>query len=1014
MKLLANKKLSGNPEVNKIIQNLRKKKIGVNDIPEMYAQNEYIIAAELELNLRKRGRRGFDVISGLFFVEEEIVHRYYSSERIVEQKITFEDFITYYDYLSGDIYENACYKYFQCPDSIIEEKKIDVKKLYSKVAYTSDIIDNYKFESIDDEYKQVEKIKKQCVKWFEKFNGCDTYLKFADMVKKYNKSEIERYVSIEVFFYEYIFADVNDKNRFDVIMQYMATNEFPTCWVLNTLCAIYDANDVIATYDSYVDVMCTASKSTKDKRKRNLKRYVALLADGKIEFVTSAEYDEYTHFFIEKINGHNVDTGGDKTTVYRYFESFDEFVQYRNGDLTHCDLSHAVGIDISKYKTDATTKMPLSINDNLEYRVRKGYSGTKFYVKQFWTSSNGVVVKEYEHKFHYWVDFVAFLKGDLSGADLVFCDGLSNLSSWDGIDFTNAKLRSSICKKFGIEYERISIDVDLVKKFESIEKNENETSLVLSNKRDIAEMCSNNDVSLFRAATGWHSDYRKVDYISDIHLMHRIVNAKCESKEDVRYIVQKISGTIATEADSLLLIDGDVASEFDVFEMFVKMLYRMIKAKGYGTKVVFTLGNHELWNFVGYSIDQIVTVYRDLLDKYGMYLLHNDLLYYNDIKVNVIYYDELCKLSDKDILEKLRGSRYAILGGIGFSGYNEEFNANTGIYRSILSRDVEKEETKKFESLYNRLCPILSNTNTIIMTHMPLKDWSKNYEYVENFVYVNGHTHRNYFHDDGECRVYADNQIGYHNDNPHLKSLLLDNDYDYFVDYDDGIYEITAQQYNDFYRGKNITMTFTREVKTLYMLKKAGYYCFIYENKSGSLSILNGGAPKKLDEKDIQYYYDNMQLMISTLKSPLDKFTVYQEQIADEIKKIGGDGHIHGCIIDIDYNNHVYVNPIDGTITAYWASDIVNKIVYPNVRALLHKECPELYNQYLSLVAVDDKNLLVIKENTEVSFLPQEYLDTDIYKASREVKKMQRLSSNILVSWYEDSLPKRLQIEENK
>lgn len=1010
MKLLANRKLLGNPEVNKIIQNLRKKKIGVNDIPEMYAQNKHIVAAELELNLRKRGRRGFDVISGLFFVEEEIVSTF-----IVEKKMVFEDFNTYYDYLDGDIYENACYKYFQCPDSIIKDKKIDVKKLYSKVAYITDKIDNYKIDRKDDEYKQADKIKKQCVKWFEKFNSCDTYPKFVEMVKKYNKSEIQKYMDLEVFFYSYIFFDVNDKNRFDIIMQYMATNEFPTCWVLNTLCSIYDTNDVIETYDSYVDVMCTVTKSTKDKRRRNLKKYAELLADGKIEFITSAEYDKYTHFFIERIKGQNIDTKSDKTTVYRYFESFDDFVQHRNGDLTNCNLTHAVGLDVSMYKIDETTKLSVPFNENLEYDVWKGFSGTKFYVKQAWKSSNGTIVKHYEHKFEYWVDFVAFLKGDLSGADLVFCDGLSNLSNWDDIDFTNAKLRSSMYKKFGIEYEPLSIDEALVKTFEVVEQNENETSLVLSNERDIAAMCSSNDISIFQATTGWHSDYRKVDYISDIHLMHRIVNAKCESKDDVRYIVQKIVSTIAAEADSLLLIDGDVASEFEVFEMFVKMLYRKVKTRGcFGTKVVFTLGNHELWNFAGCSIEQIVAEYRKILDKYGMYLLHNDLLYYNDIQVNVIRYDELCVLSDNDITEKIRDSRYAVFGGTGFSGYNEEFNANKGIYRFTLNRDSEIEETKKFEALYNRLCPILSNTNTIILTHMPLNDWSKNREYVKNFVYINGHTHRNYFYDDGEYRVYADNQIGYRNDNPHLKSLLLDNDYDFFADYGDGIYEITAQQYNDFYRGKNIMMTFTREVKALYMLKKNGYYCFIYENKSGSLLILNGGSPRKLDRKNIQYYYDNMHLMISTLKSPLDEFTTYQEQIADKIKKIGGDGHIHGCIIDIDYNNHVYVNPIDGTITAYWASDIVHKTVYPTVPALLQQECPELYSQYMNLIASDDKNQLVVRENTEVSLLPQEYLDTDIYNASREIKKMQRLSSNILVSWFEDLLPKKLLIEESK
>ena len=76
----------------------------------------------------------------------------------------------------------------------------------------------------------------------------------------------------------------------------------------------------------------------------------------------------------------------------------------------------------------------------------------------------------------------------------------------------------------------------------------------------------------------------------------------------------------------------------------------------------------------------------------------------------------------------------------------------------------------------------------------------------ESFVYVSGHTHRNVFYDDGAIRVYAENQIGYHNDNVHLRSFLLDGKYDYFTDYKDGIYEITKEEYQDFMHGKNITM----------------------------------------------------------------------------------------------------------------------------------------------------------------------------------------------------------------
>ena len=47
---------------------------------------------------------------------------------------------------------------------------------------------------------------------------------------------------------------------------------------------------------------------------------------------------------------------------------------------------------------------------------------------------------------------------------------------------------------------------------------------------------------------------------------------------------------------------------------------------------------------------------------------------------------------------------------------------------------------------------------------------------------------------------------------------------------------------------------------------------------------------------------------------------------------------------------------------------------------------------------------------TDAQFLrnmqPQEYLETDIYKASREIKKMQKLNSNVLTTWY-DIVPER-------
>ena len=58
-----------------------------------------------------------------------------------------------------------------------------------------------------------------------------------------------------------------------------------------------------------------------------------------------------------------------------HFETFDEFIKYRNGNLTNCDLSGAIDLndDFSKYITDDTTKLPINEDANLSCKVLKVY-----------------------------------------------------------------------------------------------------------------------------------------------------------------------------------------------------------------------------------------------------------------------------------------------------------------------------------------------------------------------------------------------------------------------------------------------------------------------------------------------------------------------------------------------------------------------------------------------------------------------------------------------------------------
>lgn len=996
------------PEAKRIIKGLKNGELEVRNVPKEFALDSNVVKAERKLGLRKSGYRGFDVITQTFFVEEDWFHTDSLGDLVsAMHKMTFNSFEGYYKFLDGDIYENACYYQYEFEDEFSKNLNLDIDRLTKVKSFVTKTVDDCSYEQSQDEiesYKRCEKVNKKCIKqWLDKFNACDTYGQFKKVCSNYEKSKVSEYKCIEFFFFQYAFDARCRKKHLNVLMKYLSKDYIGDNAVLG-LCLIHTPEIIIDKYD-----YSQASDTTNRKHKKEVKDFVEDLKNQDVEITVEGYFDKVTHFYCEETKVYRYyNNQGRKTLncwrsvdVCRAFETFDEFIKYRNGNLKNCDLSGAIdlNVDFSKYTTDDTTKLPIRENAKLNCKVFRVYKNKEFIVRQIWSNEDKKIVKQKVHRFSYFFDFVAFLKGDLSSADLLFCTDLKNLSNIDGINLRDAKMTSELCEQFNVQYKSYDYDVKLIGEFPIVEKNEEETTSVLQSSREIASSDNNMFFGSLDSMLLWDSN--RISYISDLHLMHRIKNAGCKSREDVIFTIQKIIDDILAENTSLTLIGGDVSSEISIFELFVKML-RKSAASG-RQNFVFVLGNHEFWNFSGVSVDEIVEKYRTVLKENGMYLLHNDVFYRNESDdIGIIQYDELIRSDNRTLLEKLRCTRLVILGGVGFSGYNEKFNANDGVYRAAVDRNTEIQESKKFEHLYDKLTDVLAKKNTVIFTHMPKKDWCVDANCHDDFVYVSGHTHKNMFFDDGVKRIYADNQIGYRNESPHLKNFLMDGEYDYFGDYEDGIYEITSQEYQDFYRGKNISMTFNRQVNKLYMLKKNGYYCYIHKSKTGSLSMLNGGALKKLDMNDVNYYYENMDSMIASIETPLTKYTAYQESIANEIRRIGGYGLIHGCIIDIDYYNHVYVNPLDMTVRSYCASNIINKLVYPNLVALLKNECPELYANYLKLIEGEKLNPLAVKQpKKETSLLPQEYLETDIYKVSREIKKMQKLNSNVLTTWYD-------------
>ncbi len=953
--------------------------------------------------------RGFDVIKQCYFVKE---HEVCSDGKIGIGHIKeFRDFDDYYNYLDGDIYVNACY--YQCDFSGID-KEIDKSKLLKLDAFTEDSIDKYKpklYSDIEElNYEEAEKDKRELKKWTKVFISCNSCEELKQIADAFTKSEYyiktskfynRHYKWIDFFLWQYIFLDVHDIHRLNVIMRYISKvkGKASSGIKVRSLCHAWENPiEVLNTFDFSV-----YADSTRNRHIRELKKYIEGIEEDNIKITSTVYFDSRTHYYCE----------ADSVGVIRYFETIDELLLYRNYDLRNADLTNDIKLicDYSKCVIDETTKLPKNNVDDYQHSVEKSYSNGYYYVHQKWLNSFGYCVDEDIHRFEWFFDFVKYLNGDLSKADLFFCDGLQYLKDLTKLDLTDAIISSFVKDKLGIEYRKYNIDEKKMVSFDIPEENENSTVYALKDNRDVKEPQVKPDL-----VQEFSKYNQRIYYVSDIHLLHILKHYRVNSKSDIEYVinfvVKKLVSEIAyyyiEESSTILLIGGDVSSDFSIFEAFVKELRNEldIQKKNYA-QVIFVLGNHELWDFAEIEFDGIVHKYEKIINSYGMHLLQNSILYEESKnKLCLIPSYKLVESTIEDIREKLRSAKIIFFGGIAFSGYDESFNANNGIYRGAIDRKKEIEETNKFEYLYNKMIEAIPDRQLVVFTHTPMECWKKKVEYHNEYVYVSGHTHRNLFYDDGENRIYADNQIGYNNANPHLKYFEIDAEYDYFKDYGDGIYKITVDEYRQFYRGKNIRLNFNSNINILYMLKKRGYYCFIHESAGGSLTILNGGARKKLIESDlVEYYYNNMDLMISKIKVPLDKYTAVQEKIASEIRRIGGDGHIHGCIIDIDYYNHIYLNPIDMKVTGYWAESIVNKVVYPSIPLLLKEECPLLYVKYMQMLAdnKDKVNIISKDEYNKLEILEQKYyLSTDIYRVSREVKKIQKLSSNILTAWYEN------------
>lgn len=246
-------------------------------------------------------------------------------------------------------------------------------------------------------------------------------------------------------------------------------------------------------------------------------------------------------------------------------------------------------------------------------------------------------------------------------------------------------------------------------------------------------------------------------YVSDIHVEHKIdFDALPDEmpEEEFGKIIASIAdkvfaSTMPHNPDDYLLIAGDTCENTHIGHYFFGQLVRLWKAD----HIIVVLGNHEMWIpeqswtdekvTVKTNLKSVMSAWRNVFDEFGIIMLQNEAV-------------ELPELNA------------VVLGGVGFSGQNEYFNASNGLYlKTLTSKNQDRYQSRLFDCLYKKTVQQCGaeNKKLIVLTHNPWSDWHNGNIESENtsipVVYIAGHTHRNRKRKVAGKDFMEDCQIGY-------------------------------------------------------------------------------------------------------------------------------------------------------------------------------------------------------------------------------------------------------------
>ncbi len=522
-------------------------------------------------------------------------------------------------------------------------------------------------------------------------------------------------------------------------------------------------------------------------------------------------------------------------------------------------------------------------------------------------------------------------------------------------------------------------------------------------------------------------DYQ-VFYISDIHLdmnigaMFTVSDVESYGAKQLEEAIDKKAAELAKSYfdnlksnKTIVLFGGDTAADPYVLGLFAKGL----KTRGLpAERTFFILGNHELMDELFDVQDKgkylsLVGSYRQALAPYGMRLLENELYIpgCDGDHGTVLGPQQIMNLTKHAATRLFKDCPFAVFGAMGHSRLVEAIPMLRTLDGSLKAKTSLCNHLAELSNqLVEKLEEILPDGRTqIVLTHTPPHFWKRDNP-TSGFYFVYGHVHHsNVRRIYGRIRYYGDNTIGLEDRPLAFKSFFISSKIDPFANIGDGIREISPEMYSELNSSRSITAKTNEGLQHIYLVKRGDYCAFFGRTDGNPLLMLNGGAGRRVKNQDLNYYFDHLIEYVRAATSLLESFLKMRHDLSNDVRLIGGDGKEHGAIVDIDFFNHVFLNPIDGKRTCYFAMSTAEKYVYPDISNLLASHCPNLLPHFKNLPTIQKKNW---ENDGKSSSNGIRETRTDIYRYSNLIYALEYiLTSKVVRVWIDEILDgKRIEL----